>query len=47
VYEEQLFPDWAELEGLLLQAFADPAYDLLKVWPSAWDAAVRGLAPTS
>jgi AcrR family transcriptional regulator len=31
------------VEGLLLQAFADPDYDPLEVWPNAWKLVERGL----
>jgi AcrR family transcriptional regulator len=31
------------IEGLLLQAFADPGYDPLLVWPNAWKLVERGL----
>ena len=33
----------ALVEGLLLQAFADPSYDPLEVWPNAWKLVERGL----
>ena len=33
----------ALVEGLLLQAFADPDYDPLEVWPNAWKLVERGL----
>lgn len=36
----------ALIEGLLLQAFADPDYDPLKAWPTAWETLARGLAPS-
>jgi hypothetical protein len=31
------------IEGLLLQAFADPDYDPLLIWPNAWKLVERGL----
>lgn len=34
----------ALVEGLLLQAFADPEYDALAAWPAAWQLAAVGLA---
>ncbi len=34
----------ALVEGLLLQAFVDPAYDPRSVWPAAWELTARGLA---
>ena len=34
----------ALVEGLLLQAFADPEYDALAAWPAAWEMATSGLA---
>lgn len=37
----------ALIEGLLLQALADPGYDPLAVWPAAWEMATRGLVPIS
>ena len=35
----------ALVEGLLLQAFADPSYDPMAAWPTAWEMAARGLRP--
>ena len=35
------------VEGLLLQAFADPGYDPLEVWPSAWKLVERGLTDSA
>jgi AcrR family transcriptional regulator len=32
------------VEGLLVQAFADPDYDALAAWPTAWEITARGLA---
>ncbi len=34
----------ALVEGLLLQAFADPEYVALAAWPAAWEMATGGLA---
>ncbi len=34
----------ALVEGLLLQALADPAYDARAAWPSSWAVVSRGLA---
>jgi len=34
----------ALVEGLLLQAFADPDFDPLEVWPEAWETVARGVA---
>lgn len=31
------------VEGLLLQAFADPSYDPLETWEAAWDVTAEGL----
>ena len=37
----------AVIEGLLLQAFADPTYDPRPAWPTAWEIISRGLASNS
>ena len=35
----------AVIEGLLLQALADPSFDPLAVWPTSWQIISAGLAP--
>jgi AcrR family transcriptional regulator len=37
----------ALIEGLLIQALADPAFDPLAAWPTAWEIVSRGLSAAS